>query len=229
MYKYILFFIFSPLSILAQTVMNPSEFEKALREFPEASLVDVRNINQYMNGHIKSARLIDYFSDDFKAYLEKNFQKNEKLFLYAQSESATTNAGLYIHELGYVDVVILSGGFENWIKNSKPYRSRNSNFNPLKIISKENYVQLLKDNKWTMVIFHEDYCEPCEELYQNLIDLQKEISEFNFIKINSEMNNGLVEWLKIYKNPTLILYKDGVQYWRTVSVPDREKIKEHLF
>lgn len=229
MYKYILIFFITPLSVLAQTSMNPSEFEKALRKSPEALLIDVRNINQYMNGHIKNARLIDYFNDDFKAYFEKNFNKNEKLFLYAQTENATADAGLYISELGYENVVILAGGFENWIINSKPYRSTNTSFNPLKIISKENYIQLLKDKKWTLAMFHEDYCEPCQELSKTITDLQEEIPEFSYIKINSEMNDGLVEWLKIYKNPTLILYKDGIQYWRTTSIPDREKIKEHLY
>ena len=229
MLKYILIFIFFPVISFSQNFLTPDDFEKAIREQQDATLIDLRNVNQYMMGHIKNAHLIDFLRDDFKEYFLKTYPKNTKLFVYSQTSEGSKNVGLYIKELGYQEVTALDGGFEYWIRKSKPYKSTSKNFSPLRYITKENYFQILKNKKWVLILFHEDFCESCDKLEEIFKELKSDNPDIQYVKINYEINTELAEWQKVNRNPTIILYKNGIQYWKTTTIPTKDKIKQQIY
>jgi thioredoxin 1 len=223
------FLLFLPLSSLAQTLLEPNEFEKSLRENPDAVLLDLRNVDAFMKGHIKKSTVIDFLRDDFKEYFTAKYKQTDNLYIYAQSAENSSHAAQYIAELGYAKVTGLKGGFENWIRKSKPYKSNSADFKPLSYVTKQNYFQIVKEKKWVLMVFHEDYCKECETMQLTFETLKKEIPDLQIANINFQTNVELAEWLNVTKNPTLILYKDGIQYWKTTGVTSKEKIKEHIY
>lgn len=208
-------------------LLEPLDFEKAIRETPQGVLIDLRNVENYMKGHIRKAVVIDFLRDDFKEYFQGRYPKKTPLLLYGQSAENSEHTGLYIAELGYENVTVLKGGFENWIRKSRPYRSISSEFKPLGYVSKENYSHLVREKKWVLVVFHEDFCDPCDSM--GLAQLQAENPDLHVARINFQTNGEIAEWQNIRQNPTLILYKEGIQYWRGTGAITKEKIKEHIY
>ncbi len=232
MNKIWLFLAFLPFVARGQEpfrLLEPSDFETELRKAPEAKLLDMRNVDSYTLGHIRKAQVIDFMRDDLKEYLPTKYKKTDLLFIYAQSESNTLHAGQYFSELGYSNVVVLKGGFENWIRKSKPYKSNNGNFKPLSYISKENYYQIIKEKKWVLVMFHDEICSECEKMEDTLKQIESENADFKVAKVDLQINSGIAEWQDIRKSPTLVLYKNGIQYWKTTGYPDKAKIKSQIF
>jgi len=231
MIRILLFLLLLQGPLLAQNSfrqLNPLDFEQALRENREAVLIDLRNVESYMKGHIRKAVVIDFLRDDFREYFLGRYPlKTTPLFLYGQSADNSEHTGLYIAELGYENITVLKGGFENWIRKSRPYRSVSTEFKPLGYVSKENYSHMVREKKWVLVVFHEDYCAPCENL--GLAGLQAENPDLYIARINSETNGEIAEWLNIRRNPTVILYKDGIQYWRSTEEITRQKIRENIY
>lgn len=210
-------------------LLEPNEFELALRKQPEAILIDLRNVDSYTKGHIRKAIVVDFLRDDFREYFSGKYKKDAPIYVYAQSADNSQHAGQYIAELGYKNVTALKGGFENWIRKSKPYKSVGNEFKPLSYVSKQNFHRTIKEKKWTLVVFHEDYCKECEAMDGILKELQAENKELLVTKINFQTNVELAEWLDVIKNPTLILYKDGIQYWKTTGVTTKDKIKQQIY
>jgi len=207
--------------------LDPLAFEQAIRENPESVLIDLRNVESYMKGHIRKALVVDFLRDDFREYFLSKYATNTPLFIYAQSAENSEHTGLYITELGYKNVTVLEGGFENWIRKSRPYRSVTPNFTPLSFVSKENYNHIVREKKWVLIVFHEDYCAPCENM--GLAELQAENADLKVTRINFQNQEEIAEWQGIRENPTLILYKDGIQYWRASGEISRGKIREHIY
>ncbi len=225
----LIFIVFIVQSQAQLRLLEPAEFETEIRQNPDAILVDLRNVESYMKGHIKKATVIDFFRDDFKEFFQGKYKKDTKLLVYGQSAENSQHAGLYINELGYKNVTSLKGGFENWIRKSKPYKSVASDFKPLSFVSRQNYIQMLREKKWVLMVFHEDYCKDCETMDKTFAELKSEIPELYISKINFQTNVELAEWQEITKNPTIILYKNGIQHWKSTGLTTKEKIKNQIY
>lgn len=79
-------------------------------------LVDVRTPEEYNQGHIKNAQLINYFSKDFKKQVQQ-LNKNKPVYVYCKSGRRSTKAANILHELGFTKIYNLDGGYLNWSKN----------------------------------------------------------------------------------------------------------------
>lgn len=230
MTRILVFFILVQSTVFAQEnfrLLDPLEYERTLREHPEGVLIDLRNVDSYIRGHIRKAVVIDFLRDDFREYFLEKYSKDTPLFLYGQSAETSQHTGMYIAELGYTNVTVLRGGFENWIRQSRPYRSVSTDFKPLGFVSKENYNRMVLEKKWVLVVFHEDYCAPCDSL--GLAELQVENTDLKVVKINFQTHGAIAEWLNIRQSPTVILYKDGIQQWRSSDEVTREKIRQNIY
>jgi rhodanese-related sulfurtransferase len=207
--------------------LEPYDFELVLRKKQDGFLLDLRDVDAYIKGHIRKATVVDFLRDDFKEYFTQKYPKTAALYLYAQSEAGSAHCAKYLQELGYENITYLKGGFENWIRKSRPYVSVETTFKPLSYISKENYSQLTRSKPWVLVLFHEDHCPPCEKV--DWLELQKTYPELQISKINFSNQKELAENLNIVKNPSLLLYKNGVQVWRETEHINAVKIKENIY
>lgn len=207
--------------------LEPYDFEIVLRKKQDGILVDLRDVDAYIKGHIRKAVVVDFLRDDFKEYFSLKYPKNTPLYLYSQSEEGSAHSATYLKELGYTNITYLKGGFENWIRKSRPYVSAEPTFKPLSYISKENYSQLTRTKPWVLVLFREDHCPVCDQVDWN--ELQQTYPDLQISRINSSNQKELAETLNITKNPSLLLYKNGVQVWRETEQINAAKIKENIY
>lgn len=211
----------------AYKLLEPYDFEQVLRKNKDGVLIDFRDVDSYINGHIRKSIVVDFLRDDFKEYFTAKYPKDSKIYLYAQAGESTLECAQYLHELGYQNLTVLNGGFEKWIKASRPYVSVSPSFKPLGFITPEEYSQMVRQSKWTLVVFQELHCPPCENLHY--AELKALYPELAIQKIIISEQKNLAEKLNINKNPTLVLYKEGVQVWRESQDIKTSKIKENIY
>ena len=207
----------------------PNDFEKSIRLNNTFPLIDLRTKNEFDAGHIKKSIHVDYQKNDFEEYFQKVFDKKKPIYLYCQTGQKSSDAALFLSELGYSKITVLKGGFEKWIANSKPYKSSEKTFVPLGFITKENYNALIRENKWILVDYYADWCAPCKKMAPTLMKIDDERSDLTVVKIDADKNTSLVESFEVSEIPTLILYKNGRQIWRSTGIVTEEEIKSKLY
>lgn len=94
-------------------VLNPSEYKAAISN-GAAQLVDVRSKGEFMGGHIKGAKNIDFFDQgSFKSKFEK-LDKNKPLYIYCQSGNRSRSASKVLSQMGFSEIYDLRGGYMSW-------------------------------------------------------------------------------------------------------------------
>ncbi|MCZ8355176.1 MAG: rhodanese-like domain-containing protein [Cyclobacteriaceae bacterium] len=99
-------------------VVDVATFEKLTKD-KNVFLLDVRTPNEYKNGHLKGATLIDFYQSDFKQKLAK-LDKQKTILVYCKSGGRSNNTGTILKEMGFKDVYDLQGGITAWEKAGKP-------------------------------------------------------------------------------------------------------------
>jgi len=99
-------------------VVDVANFEKLTKD-KNVFLLDVRTPNEYKNGHLKGATLIDFYQSDFKQKLAK-LDKQKTILVYCKSGGRSNNTGTILKEMGFKDVYDLQGGITAWEKAGKP-------------------------------------------------------------------------------------------------------------
>ncbi|MFD2208938.1 rhodanese-like domain-containing protein [Virgibacillus halophilus] len=89
-------------------IMSEDQFREGYRK---AQLIDVREPQEFKNGHILGARNIPL--TQLKQRLVE-LRKDKPVYLYCQSGSRSARAAQVLHKKGYEDVNQLKGGFKKW-------------------------------------------------------------------------------------------------------------------
>lgn len=89
-----------------------NKFEKAI-QIHGVQLIDVRTPEEYADGHIENAVVINYFSDDFKEKAQQ-LDKNKPVYLYCKSGKRSAKASKVLSELGFIKIYDLQGGYSAW-------------------------------------------------------------------------------------------------------------------
>ncbi|MCK5401217.1 MAG: rhodanese-like domain-containing protein [Flavobacteriaceae bacterium] len=99
------------------TVVDVVTFNKGLSN-NEVQLVDVRTPDEFKEGHIENAVLIDYKSDDFRTKAQE-LDVDKPLYLYCRSGKRSGMASIILKELGFKEIVDLEGGYLAWKETIK--------------------------------------------------------------------------------------------------------------
>lgn len=97
-------------------VLTEDQFREGYRK---AQLIDVREPQEFDNGHILGARNIPV--TQMKQRLVE-IRKDKPVYLYCQGSSRSNRAAQLLHKKGYQDLYQLKGGFKKWtgkIKSKK--------------------------------------------------------------------------------------------------------------
>lgn len=87
----------------------------------EYIVVDVRKPDEYSAGHIKDAGNIDYYDDNFESLFEEKYSdKSKKYILYCRSGMRSQYSAEILEELGYENIINMTGGFLAWQDAGKP-------------------------------------------------------------------------------------------------------------
>jgi molybdopterin/thiamine biosynthesis adenylyltransferase/rhodanese-related sulfurtransferase len=103
--------------LLEQTKTKISEIDaRGAQDLPSATWIDVREIDEWQEGHIPSARHVP------RGHLESRIEaaaadKTAPVVLYCAAGNRSAFAAKTLQELGYTDVHSLAGGFTDWKRN----------------------------------------------------------------------------------------------------------------
>jgi rhodanese-related sulfurtransferase len=140
LYLFVLFFlcvlIFSfSLSLISQSAtilkgLNPpdtsimaieaNELILKNKENPDFVIIDVRTPEEYNDGHIEGSINIDYKSENFKSEISELKQYRTYL-VYCRSGKRSKAAQDIMFSSGFINVINLTGGFEDWKKELLPF------------------------------------------------------------------------------------------------------------
>lgn len=95
-----------------------------------------------------------------------------------------------------------------------------------------NFNEIIKQDKPTLVDFFATWCGPCKMQSPILEQLKEKVGDkANVIKVDIDRNEQLAAHYRVQSVPTLILFKNGEPVWRAVGVQSIDileaKINEH--
>jgi len=95
-----------------------SQEESAQILTKEIQLLDVRTPQEYQQGYIDDAVLVNFFDSDFVTKVSTRFDKNKPLYIYCAVGGRSNKAARKLIFEGFESVYDLKGGFNKW-KNFK--------------------------------------------------------------------------------------------------------------
>ena len=121
--KKILAFLLTVLGLNTACSQNFENYD--VKEFAEliadsnVVILDVRKANEFAEGHIKGAVLIDQFQSDFVEQAKAKLPKNKTIAVYCRSGRRSANAAGKLADVGY-KCVNLKGGIIAWKETNMP-------------------------------------------------------------------------------------------------------------
>ena len=96
------------------------------------------------------------------------------------------------------------------------------------------FSELISSDKPVLVDFFATWCGPCKTLAPILKEVKDELGEkVSILKIDVDKNEALAAHSQVRGVPTLMLFKNGQQLWRTSGVLSKKDlvntIKPHTF
>lgn len=82
-------------------------------------ILDVRTPEEFAEGHLEDARLIDFYAEDFADRLEE-LDRDVPYLLYCRSGNRSGQVAEMMEELGFADVADVDGGIVAWIEAGHP-------------------------------------------------------------------------------------------------------------
>ena len=92
-----------------------------------------------------------------------------------------------------------------------------------------DFNELIKSTKPTLVDFYADWCGPCKVLSPIIEPTKSDLGEgATVLKVNIDNNVDVARKYQIRSIPTLVLFKEGDVVWRQSGVPPKEMIVESV-
>lgn len=112
-----LFFLFTACKDIGSAqeieVISPQEVREAVYNSQTHQLVDVRTLEEFNEGHLKSAQNICVTDNDFAENISK-LDKDKPVYLYCRSGKRSAAAAKIMKDLGFKEIYDMDGGFMNW-------------------------------------------------------------------------------------------------------------------
>ena len=83
------------------------------RDDPDYVVMDVRTPEEYDDGHVEDALLLNIKSKDFEDELE-GMDKNKKYFVYCKTGRRSDKAVNLMNKHGFTEIYHIVGGIEKW-------------------------------------------------------------------------------------------------------------------
>lgn len=99
--------------------LNVQEFESKLTTTKNYTLLDVRTPEEYGNGHLADATLINFYDEDFKKQVAV-LDKTKPVYIYCAAGRRSNSAATILTDLGFKEVYDLKEGIQGWIGAGKP-------------------------------------------------------------------------------------------------------------
>ena len=112
-------YVLLPSNTSAISSLPPQQFHQELTT-NNATLIDIRTIDEYKAGHLQGAKQIDYYqTQTFSDYLD-SLDKNKKYLIYCRSGNRTGKTLTIMKQKGFTNVSDLAGGYNAWVAAELP-------------------------------------------------------------------------------------------------------------
>ncbi len=98
----------------------------------------------------------------------------------------------------------------------------------VKDINAEEYEQLKNSDSTVVIDFHATWCGPCKILSPILEELQNEMEDVEFVKLDVDQFPEISGANQVMGVPTVVILKDGEIKERFVGVQPKETIKDKI-
>ncbi|MEZ4982868.1 MAG: rhodanese-like domain-containing protein [Saprospiraceae bacterium] len=95
---------------------NVEQFKNLMEKNPDAVVLDVRTPQEFAEGNIPGAMLVDVNGPDFNAKVDA-MDKNKKYLIYCRSGSRSVTACNAMADKGFKDLTNLLGGYQAWAQS----------------------------------------------------------------------------------------------------------------
>ena len=102
----------------AHEVVSPAVFKQRMSEAP-GTLVDVRTPDEWNEGVIEGARLLDFHAEGFAEAIKKT-DASKPVYLYCAVGGRSFKAAQLLEKAGFTHVVELDGGMGAWQEAGYP-------------------------------------------------------------------------------------------------------------
>lgn len=106
----------------AKSAITEVDLINAPKAIQEADVVlDVREAEEFANGHIPGAIHISRGLLEFKLSSESSLNDRDlKIILYCKTSGRAALAAKSLHDMGYIHVQSIAGGFDAWVAQGNP-------------------------------------------------------------------------------------------------------------
>jgi len=99
--------------------ISPDAAEQAIRD--AEVLIDVRETDEFLAGHIPGAVHMSRGMLEFKLSSTPELTSRDiRIVLYCKTSGRAALAACALHDMGYLDVKSIAGGFDAWVAAGKP-------------------------------------------------------------------------------------------------------------
>ncbi len=95
-------------------------------------------------------------------------------------------------------------------------------------INAEEYAEIVSSSSPVVIDFHATWCGPCKVLSPILEELNEEIEDVEFVKLDVDQHPQIAGQNQVMGVPTVVILKDGEVKDRFVGVQPKEVIKEKI-
>ena len=208
-----IFFLFLAcinLSLNAQNVLSPADFDKGMKS-QKVQVLDVRTSGEFNQSHLANAMQADWLNAQEFQERTKYLDSSLPVYVYCQAGVRSHNAAVYLRTQKHFKVVELDGGISNWISAGLPVVQ----ISKVTQMSLDSFKNSLPKSGLCLVDFNAKWCAPCVKMKPSIDSLSQHYKQLSTVlQVDGAVQTDLCKSYQVYGFPTLIVFKNGIEVWR---------------
>ena len=206
--------------------VNSIKFEKLIKD-STGTLLDVRTLGEFKNGHIADAGQLNYYALDFRRKLLL-LSKDQPIYLYCNTGYRSQRAAEILVKNGYKEVYNLEHGILEWnLKNLPVLVEPDAKPDTENKMEPDEFNALINSEKLVFVDFYAPWCAPCRKMMPMMDSLKTEYKDkVTIVKINVDASKKLMKELSIVSVPYLVLYHKGIILYSKYGLIEKQELEK---
>ena len=206
--------------------VNSIKFEKLIKD-STGTLLDVRTLGEFKNGHVADAGQLNYYALDFRRKLLL-LSKDQPIYLYCNTGYRSQRAAEILVKNGYKEVYNLEHGILEWnLKNLPILVEPDAKPDTENKMEPDEFNALINSEKLVFVDFYAPWCAPCRKMMPMMDSLKTEYKDkVTIVKINVDASKKLMKELGIVSVPYLVLYYKGIILYSKNGLTEKQELEK---